>query len=61
MVPLQIEVSPEVWIILLFFVLVSVPVFIGAVAIINRTTGGGRDEELEELKQRVEELESEQE
>lgn len=52
--------SPEVWFILLFFMLVTVPVFIGAVALINRATGGQEEEELEELKRRVKELESEQ-
>lgn len=52
--------SPEFLFILLLFVLVTVPVFIGAVAFINRATGGDKEEELEELKQRVEELESNQ-
>ncbi|MDZ7746102.1 MAG: hypothetical protein U5K28_06150 [Halobacteriales archaeon] len=46
--------------ILLLFVLVSVPIFIGAVAFINRSTSKVDEDEVEELKQRVEELESEQ-
>lgn len=50
--------SPEVWFILLLFVVVTIPVFIGAVAFINRATGEDTDEE--ELKQRVEELEAQQ-
>jgi len=61
MVPLQLDASPEIWIVLLLFVVVSVPVFIGAVAFINRATEDGRDEELQELRRRVEELESKQE
>ena len=52
--------SPETWFILLLFLLVTVPVFIGVVAFINRATSKGDEDELEELKQRVEELESEQ-
>ena len=51
---------PETWFVLLFFLLMTVPVFIGAVAFINRTTSGQDDDELKELKQRVEELESKQ-
>lgn len=46
--------SPEVWFILFLFVVVTVPVFIGVVTFINRATGEDTDEELEELKQRVE-------
>ena len=52
--------SPETWFVLLFFLFVTVPVFIGAVAFINRATSGQNDDELKELKRRVEELESEQ-
>ena len=52
--------SPETWFVLLLFLLVTVPVFIGAVAFVNRATSGRDEDELEELKQRVEELESEQ-
>ena len=52
--------APEVWIILLLFLIVTVPVFIGVVAFINRATGGREEDELKELKQRVEELESKQ-
>lgn len=52
--------SPEIWFILLLFVLVTIPVLIGAVAFINRATGGGTEDELEELKRRVEELEEQQ-
>lgn len=51
--------SPELWFVLLLFVVVSVPVFVVFVAVINRATDS-RDEELEALRQRVEELESEQ-
>lgn len=52
--------SPETWMVLSFFVLVSVPVFVLAVALANRATDDTGDE-LEELKRRVEELESERE
>lgn len=40
--------------------LVTVPVFIVAVMLMNRLTSGAPEEELKELKRRVEELESEQ-
>ena len=59
MLPIQIGVSPEVWIVLLLFIIVSVPVFIGAVILINRAAPGSRNEEVEELKERVKQLESE--
>jgi uncharacterized membrane protein len=52
--------SPEVWFILLLFVVVIIPVLIGAVAFINRDTREDTDEEIEDLKQRVEELETQQ-
>ena len=52
--------SPETWVILFFFLLVTVPVFVGAVAFINRATTEHDEDELEKLRQRVEELESEQ-
>ena len=52
--------SPETWFVILFFLLVTVPVFIGAVAFISRATSGQDDDELKELKRRIEELESEQ-
>ncbi|WP_224269047.1 hypothetical protein [Haloprofundus salinisoli] len=52
--------SPETWFILLLFLIVTVPVFIGVVALISRATGGADDEEIEELKRRVEELETQQ-
>lgn len=52
---------PEILFILLLFVLVSIPVFIGAVALANRATETESDEEIVELKRRVEELESNQE
>jgi hypothetical protein len=52
--------APEVWFVLLLFVLVSVPVLVGAVVLVNRSTDG-RDDELDELKRRVDELESERE
>jgi hypothetical protein len=54
------SVGAELWFVLLLFALVSVPVFVGAVALVNRATGT-RDEELDALKRRVEELESERE
>ncbi len=52
--------GPEVWFVLLLFALVTVPLFIGAMTLLNRTSGGDDETELEELKQRVEQLESEQ-
>jgi len=52
--------SPETWIIFFFFLVVTVPVVIGVVAFINRATNTADGDEVEELKQRVEELESEQ-
>jgi hypothetical protein len=60
MVPLQFG-GPEAWFVLLLFALVSVPVFVGAVALVNRATGTDRDERLAELERRVEELESDRE
>lgn len=54
------NMSPETWFILLLFLLVTVPVFIGAVALINRAMSGHDEDEVEKLKRRVEELESEQ-
>ena len=54
------SMSPETWFILLLFLVVTVPVFIGVVAFINRATGERDENELGELKQRVEELESKQ-
>lgn len=45
--------------ILLLFLVVSVPVFIGVVVLINRGTSGRDEDEVKELKQRVEELETE--
>lgn len=59
MFPIQIGVSPEVWMVLLLFVIVSVPVLIGAVILINRATPDSRNEDVEELKERVKQLESE--
>ncbi|ERJ07387.1 hypothetical protein HLRTI_000429 [Halorhabdus tiamatea SARL4B] len=53
--------GPHVWFILLLFVVVTVPLFVGAVASINRNTRKRTEEEVEELRQRVEELEAEQE
>jgi len=52
--------GPEVWFVLLLFVVVTVPVCIGAVAVTNRATGGETEAEVEALKQRVEELEAQQ-
>lgn len=51
--------SPELWFVLFLFVVVSVPLFVGAVAFINRSTSD-RDDDLEQLKQRVDDLESDQ-
>jgi len=45
--------------VLLLFVIVSVPVLIGAVILINRATPDSRNEDVEELKERVKQLESE--
>jgi len=60
MVPLQFG-APETWFVLLVFALVSVPVFVGVVALVGRSTGGDDDveERLAELERRVEALESE--
>jgi hypothetical protein len=61
MVPRQFAGGPELWFVLLCFALVSVPAFVGVVALLNRATGSDRDERLAELERRVEELESERE
>ncbi|MEF8870062.1 MAG: hypothetical protein V5A41_00400 [Haloarculaceae archaeon] len=47
--------------ILFLFLVVSVPLLVGAVVLINRTTGTKHDEEIAELQERVDELESEHE
>ncbi|MHB9288825.1 hypothetical protein ACKVMT_17490 [Halobacteriales archaeon Cl-PHB] len=52
--------GPEFVLVLLLFALLTVPLFIGAVVLINRRSGDDREAEIEELKQRVQELESEQ-
>jgi predicted PurR-regulated permease PerM len=52
--------GPALLLVLLLFVIVTVPVFVAAVTFINRETGSGTDEDVAELEQRVEELESEQ-
>lgn len=54
-------VSVELLFVLLLFLLVSVPIFIGAVVLVNRRTDSATDEEVAELRRRVEELESERE
>jgi len=48
------------WFFLLLLVIGTVPVFLGAVAFINRDTGENTEERVEELQQRVEELEAKQ-
>ncbi len=52
--------SPELWFVLLLFALVTVPLFLGAITLFNRTSSGEDEKELEGLKQRVEQLESDQ-
>lgn len=42
--------DPEVVFILLLFVLVTIPILIGAVVLINRATGGDTEDEVEELE-----------
>ncbi|MEF8784721.1 MAG: hypothetical protein V5A45_02220 [Haloarculaceae archaeon] len=58
---LQAGISPAVAMILFLFLVVSVPLLVGAVVLINRTTGTKHDEEIAELQERVDELESEHE
>lgn len=53
--------GPEMWFILFLFILVTIPVFIGVVVFVNRATGESAEDEVEELRQRVEELEAKQE
>ncbi|SNZ14975.1 hypothetical protein SAMN06269185_2335 [Natronoarchaeum philippinense] len=48
------------WFFFLLLVIGTVPVFLGLVALINRDTGDDTEEQVEELKQRVEELEAKQ-
>lgn len=52
--------GPDVWFTLLLIMIVTVPIFFGVIAFINRDTGEDTDDEIEELKQRVEELEAQQ-
>ena len=52
--------SPELWFVLFLFVILTVPLLIGAVAFINRATGTDTEDEVEELKRRVDELESQE-
>ena len=52
--------SPELWFVLFIIVVLTIPLFIRAVAFVNRATGTDTEEEVEELKRRVEELESQQ-
>ena len=56
----DLDMGPELWFVLFLFVIVTIPVFIGAVAVMNRATGVDTEAEVEELKQRVEELEAQQ-
>jgi len=56
----DLDMGPELWFVLCLFVIVTIPVFICAVAVMNRATGGDTEAEVEELKQRVEELEAQQ-
>ena len=58
MVPLQTILTPEFVIILLLFLVVSVPVFIGVVVLLNRASTDASQEEIEQLRDRVEALES---
>lgn len=51
--------GPEVWFVLLLFVVVTIPAFVGVVVFVNRVTGANTEDELEDLKRRVEELEAE--
>jgi signal transduction histidine kinase len=51
---------PEFLLVFLLFALVAAPLLIGATVLLNRRDRDNVDEEVEELKQRVEELESEQ-
>jgi hypothetical protein len=60
MVPLQFG-TPELWFVLLLFALLSIPVLVGVVVLLNRATGSDREERLASLERRVEELESERE
>jgi CHASE3 domain sensor protein len=58
MVPLQTILTPEFVMILLLFLVVSVPVFIGVVVLLNRASTDASQEEIEQLRDRVEALES---
>ena len=49
------------WFVFFLFVVVTIPVFIGVVAFTNRATGEDTDDEIAELKQRVDELEAREE
>ena len=53
--------SPELWFVLFLFVVLTIPLFVGAVAFINRAAGTDTEEEVEDLKQRIDELESQNE
>ena len=53
--------APELLFVLLLFLLVSVPIFVGAVVLVNRSSDTAIDEEVAELRRRVAELESERE
>ncbi|MFC7138809.1 hypothetical protein ACFQMA_03025 [Halosimplex aquaticum] len=59
MVPLQAGGTPELLVILFFWTVLTVPLVIGAIAFANRVRGRDRADELEELRERVDELESE--
>lgn len=58
MAVVDVSVSPELAFVLLLFVVASVPTVVALLALAKRL-GGGREAELEELRARVEELESE--
>ncbi|WP_459192514.1 hypothetical protein [Halosimplex sp. J119] len=61
MVPLQSGGTSELLVILLFWTVLTVPVVVGAIAFVNRARGRDQTDELEELRERVDELESERE
>ncbi len=58
MIPLQ-GGGPELLTVLFFWIVVSVPLFLGVVVLLNRATSDDRGEEIAELRRRVDELESE--
>lgn len=61
MVPLQSGGTAELLVILLFWTVLTVPIIVGAIAFMNRARGSDHEDELAELRERVDELESERE